>query len=149
MSSNWRFDDIEISDDVARLDLDVVHGYLSRSYWAENVPRELLERSIANSINFGAYSSGRQVGFARVVTDRATFAWLCDVFVLEEARGRGVSKRMMECVLSHPELQGLRRFILATRDAHGLYRRFGFAPLFDATRYLEILKRDLYPKPTG
>ncbi|MCC6406017.1 MAG: GNAT family N-acetyltransferase [Planctomycetes bacterium] len=138
------FGELEISDARDRIDLDVVHGYLVRSYWAAGIPRELVERSLEHSLVFGAYLAGRQVGFARVVSDRATFAWLCDVFVLEEARGRGVSKRLVECVLAHPELQGLRRFSLATRDAHGLYARYGFEPLGDPTRSLEILRRDLY-----
>lgn len=144
MTRTWTFGELEISDARERLDLDVIHGYLTRSYWAEGIPRELVARSLEHSLGFGAYLGARQVGFARVVTDRATFAWLCDVFVLEEARGRGVSKRLMECVLAHPELQGLRRFSLATRDAHELYRRYGFEPLGDPTRHLEILRRDLY-----
>ena len=139
--ATWTFGELEISDSHARIDLDVVHGYLTRSYWAAGIARERVERSLAHSLVFGAYLGGRQVGFARVVSDRATFAWLCDVFVLEEARGRGISKRLMECVLAHPELQGLRRCSLATRDAHGLYRRYGFEPLGDPARYLEILRR--------
>lgn len=144
MTRTWTFGELEISDARERLDVDVIHGYLTRSYWAEGIPREVVARSLEHSLGFGAYLGARQVGFARVVTDRATFAWLCDVFVLEEARGRGVSKRLMECVLAHPELQGLRRFSLATRDAHELYRRYGFEPLGDPTRHLEIPRRDLY-----
>lgn len=119
-----------ISDDPARLDLDVVHRYLStESYWAEGLPRATLECSVAGSLCFGVYyKREEQVGFARVVTDRATFGWLADVFVLPAHRGRGLSKRLMEAILAHPDLQGLRRFMLATRDAHGLYRQYGFEP---------------------
>lgn len=144
MTVLWRSGELEIDDARERIDLDVVHGYLTRSYWAAGIPKELVARSVERSLVFGVYRATVQVGFARVVTDGATFAWLCDVFVLESERGHGLSKRLMECVTAHPELQGLRRFLLATRDAHGLYRRYGFEPLGDPTRYLEILKRDLY-----
>ena len=144
-----RFGELEISDERARLDLDVIHGYLARSYWAPGIPRELVARSLEHSLAFGAYVGGRQIGFARVVTDRATFAWLADVFVLEEHRGQGVSKRLMECVLAHPELQGLRRFLLATRDAHGLYESYGFRPLAEPARFLEIAVKDIYRKGTS
>ena len=138
--AEWRNGEYMISDERARLDLDVVHGFLSReSYWARGRSRERVERSIEHSLPFGVYrADGRQVGFARVVTDRATFAWLADVFVVPEERGRGLSKWLVECVLAHPELQGLRRWILATRDAHGLYRRYGFAePDNQKTTYME------------
>lgn len=144
MTVERRFGELEVSDDRARLDLDVIHGYLARSYWAPGIPRALVARSLEHSLAFGAYLDGRQIGFARVVTDRATFAWLADVFVLEEHRGKGVSKRMLECVLSHPELQGLRRFLLATRDAHTLYERYGFRPLAESSRFLEIAVKDAY-----
>jgi GNAT superfamily N-acetyltransferase len=130
--------ELEISTDPARLDLEMIHGYLSqRSYWAAGRARELVARSIANSLTFGAYEGGRQVAFARVVTDRATFAYLCDVFVLESERSRGIGKRLMEAVLAHPDLQGLRRFHLVTLDAHELYRRFGFSPLSQPERHME------------
>lgn len=123
-----------ISDDPARLDLDAVHRYLStESYWAKGLPREVLERSVEGSLCFGIYlengergRAGEQVGFARVITDRATFAWLADVFVLPAHRGLGLSKRLLETILAHPDLQDLRRFLLATADAHGLYRQFGW-----------------------
>ena len=119
-----------ISTDPARIDIDVVHGFLANdSYWARGIPRELVARSIANSLCFGLYEGTRQIGFTRVVTDRATFAWLCDVFVLPAFRGRGLSKWLIETIVSHPELQGLRRWMLATRDAHTLYARVGFEPL--------------------
>ena len=122
-------DSLEISTDPSRLDLDVVHGYLARSYWAKGIPRDLVERSIAESICFGAFEGGRQIGFARVITDRATFAYLADVFVLEEHRGRGVASRLLEAIQAHPDLQNLRRWMLVTRDAHRLYEKFGFRAL--------------------
>lgn len=111
------------------LDLEVVHGFLRRSYWAAGVPENVVRRSIENSLCFGVYRGEEQAGFARVVTDRATFAYLADVFVLEEHRGRGIGKWLVEVILSHPDLQGLRRWMLATRDAHDLYRRYAFAEL--------------------
>jgi GNAT superfamily N-acetyltransferase len=118
--------DLEISTDPARIDLDVVYAFLSTSYWAQTRPREVVARSIANSIPFGAYSGGRQVAFARVVTDRAVFAYLADVFVLPEFRGRGISKALMRAILAHPDLAGVTMILLRTRDAHGLYQQFGF-----------------------
>ncbi len=130
-------DGLTISDDPARLDLDVICGYLStESYWATGRPREVIERSIAHSLPFGLYDGAAQVGFARVVTDRATFAYLADVFVLSSHRGRGLSKRLVAAILAHPELQGLRRWLLVTRDAHGLYARFGFTPLPEPARFM-------------
>lgn len=121
--------DLEISTDPARIDLDVVYGFLSTSYWAQARPREAVERSIANSIPFGAYTGGRQVAFARVVTDRAVFGYLADVFVLPEFRGRGISKVLMRAILAHPDLATVTIILLRTRDAHGLYAQFGFEPL--------------------
>ncbi len=117
-------DEYSISCDPARLDLAVVHGFLSTSYWSLGLPIEVLQRAIAGSICFGLYHGDSQVGFARVVTDKATFAYLCDVFVLEAHRGRKLGRWMMEAITSHPDLQGLRRFVLVTRDAHGLYGKF-------------------------
>ena len=142
MACEWQRGGYTISDDRARLDVDVIHGFLGgESYWARGRSRELIVRSIENSLPFGVYrADGRQVGFARVVTDRATFAWLADVFVLPEERGRGLSKWLVECALAHPELQGLRRWLLATRDAQGLYRRYGFIEPGNAkTTYMEKL----------
>ncbi len=133
-----------LSDDPARINLDVVHGYLTRSYWSEGIPRETVERSIRNSLVFGLYFGDKQVGFARVITDRATFAYLCDVFVLEDFQGRGLGKWMVEAITSHPDLQGLRRFLLATRDAHGLYERFGFRPLTNPERFMTKHDPDIY-----
>lgn len=145
-----------ISTDPRKLDVDAVHAYLSRSYWAENIPRELVAKSIAGSLCFGLYDGehdDRQVGFARVITDRATFAYLCDVYVLEEHRGKGLGKWLMAAVTSHPDLQGLRRWSLVTRDAHGLYEPFGFTPLASPERYMEIARPGLYrrepPNPPG
>jgi GNAT superfamily N-acetyltransferase len=134
-----------ISTDPDLLDVPLIHDFLChRSYWAAGIPLEVVRRSLANALCFGLYTGGRQVGFARVVTDRATFAWLADVFVLEAYRGRGLSKWLVESVRSHPALQGLRRFLLATRDAHGLYRRYGFTPLADPGRFLEVFRPDIY-----
>ena len=127
-----------ISDNKSRLDRALMFDFLrQRSYWAQEITREILDRSIENSLCFGAYLDGRQIGFARVVTDYATFAWLADVFVVEEQRGKGFSKRLVAAVLAHPRLQGLRRFQLGTRDAHGLYAQFGFKPLAFPERFME------------
>jgi GNAT superfamily N-acetyltransferase len=120
---------LHISADKAELDVEFIYQFLSRrSTWAIGIPRDVVERAIANSLCFGAYLDGRQVGFARVVTDGATFGYLADVFVVEAERGKGHSKRLVEAVLAHPDLQGLRRFLLATADAHELYARYGFTP---------------------
>jgi GNAT superfamily N-acetyltransferase len=129
MTRGWRRDGYLISTEASMLDLEVVHGYLSRSYWAAGVPEDVVRRSIENSLCFGVYRGEEQAGFARVVTDRATFAYLADVFVLEEHRGQGIGKWLVEVILSHPDLQGLRRWMLATRDAHDLYRRYAFTEL--------------------
>ena len=129
---------LTVSTDSARLDLDVIHGYLSRSYWARGIPRETVERSVRGSLCFGAYVDGRQVGFARVISDRATFAYVCDVFVLPSHRSRGVGKQMMAAIVGDPSLQGLRLRVLFTRDAHGLYRQFGFREARYPERLMEI-----------
>ena len=136
--------DYTISCDPGRLDVASIHAYLATSYWSPGIPREVVERGIAHSLPFAVYRGEEQVGFARVITDRATFAYLADVYILEPHRGQGLSKRMIEYVLAHPDLQGLRRLMLATRDAHGLYRRFGFTPLKDASRIMERLKASQY-----
>lgn len=118
---------LEISTDNNRLDIDLIHRYLAEeSYWAKDIPRMIVERALAYSLNFGAYLEGRQVGLARVITDRATFAYLADVFVLEAFRGRGYGKVLVKAVIEHPDLQGLRQMLLFTRDAHTLYAPFGF-----------------------
>ena len=121
-----------------------IHAYLTRSYWANGISLELVKRSIAGSSCFGIFHQGEQVAFARVVTDRATFAYLGDVYVLEEHRGRGLARWLMETVMAHPSLQGLRRFTLATRDAHGLYAKFGFAAPAQPETLMEIAKPGLY-----
>ena len=142
--TEWERGEFTISTDPSRIDLDVVHGYLSTSYWAAEIPRELVARSIAHSLAFGIYQGAVQVGFSRVITDRATFAYLADVFVLEEFRGRGLARWMMEVIVAHPELQGLRRWMLATRDAHGLYRQHGFEPVANPGALMQILRIDPY-----
>jgi GNAT superfamily N-acetyltransferase len=137
-----------ISTDPARLDVDVIHGFLTNCYWAKGISREVVARSIEHSLCFGVYDgSGAQVGFARVVSDFTTVAYLGDVFVLESHRGRGLSKWMMECVTRHPALQNLRRWVLLTRDAHGLYAQFGFTPVKSPERYMELHRPDVYEKP--
>lgn len=143
----WRDGEYLITTDPARVDLDVVHGFLRRSYWAAGIGRELVARAVRHSLPFSLYAGERQVGFARVVTDYATFAWVADVFVLESWRGRGLSKWLVRTMLAHPELQGLRRWILATQDAHGLYQGMGYAPLAHPDRYLEILRPDAHRRP--
>ena len=137
-------DEYSISCDPARIDLAVVHGFLSTSYWSEGLPLEVLQRAITASLCFGVYHGGKQVGFARVVTDRATFAYLCDVFVLDAYRGQGLGRWLMEAVAAHPDLQGLRRMVLVTRDAHGLYEKFGFRPLARPAGYMELHRPDVY-----
>jgi GNAT superfamily N-acetyltransferase len=139
--------DLVISTDSRRLDVAMVHNFLAnRSYWATGRPLEVVRPSLENSLCFGLYEKDRQIGFARVVTDRATVAWLCDVFVLEPYRGRGLSKWLIGHVMGYPALQGLRRVLLGTRDAHGLYERHGFTPLADASRFMEVFRPDLYGK---
>lgn len=136
-----------INTDPARLDLDVIHGFLTNCYWAKGIPRELVAQSIEHSLCFGIYDgSGAQVGFARVVSDFATVAYLGDVFVLESHRGHGLSKALIECIMRHPALQKLRRWILLTRDAHGLYAQFGFTALTAPERYMELHRPDVYEK---
>jgi len=144
MHQAWTKGEFQISTDPARIDLDTVHGFLTASYWARGIPRETVERSIKNSLCFGIYHGDRQVGFARVVTDRATFAYLGDVFVLPDYRGRALSKWMMECIMAHSDLQGLRRWMLATKDAHTLYRQYGFTELKAPQRWMEIHSPDVY-----
>jgi GNAT superfamily N-acetyltransferase len=138
-----------ISCDRDKLDLGTVHGFLSTSYWSPGLPIDVLRRAIAGSLCFGLYHGNAQVGFARVVTDKATFAYLCDVFVLEEHRGKKLGRWLMESVASHPDLQGLRRFVLVTRDAHGLYEQFGFRPLSRPEGYMELHRPDIYSGSHG
>lgn len=133
-----------LSTDPKRLDLDVIHNFLTNCYWAKGIPREIVVRSIEHSLCFGIYDGKAQVGFARVISDFATIAYLGDVFILESHRGRGLSKWMMECMMQHPALQGLRRWILLTRDAHRLYEQFGFTPVKSPERYMELHQPDIY-----
>jgi GNAT superfamily N-acetyltransferase len=139
-----RRDRFLISTDPERLDIDAVHQYLARSYWAQNIPREIVAKSIARSLCFGLFDEQRQIGLARVITDAATFAYLCDVYVLEDYQGQGLGKWLMEAVCAHPDLQTLRRFSLATRDAHGLYEKFGFTPLKRPENQMELVRTDPY-----
>ncbi len=145
MAEEWRRGEFEISTDPARVDLPTVHAFLTKeAYWSPGVPIDVVRRSLEGSIAFGLYRGGDQVGFTRVVSDRATFAWICDVFVLDAYRGRGLGKWLMECVIAHPDLQGLRRWMLATRDAHGLYEQSGFTELYDATKFMERWDPEIY-----
>lgn len=147
MASEWRRGEYVVSTDPERLDLDLIHGFLTASYWAHGIPPEVVRRSIAGALPFGLYHGERQVGFARAVTDGATFAYVADVFVLEEERGHGLATWLMECMVAHPDLQGLRRWMLATRDAAGLYRKVGFVPLGSPERWMERHFADVYGRP--
>ena len=140
----WTRGEYTISTDPALLGLDVIHQFLTSSYWAAGVPREVVQRSIEHSLPFGLYKRARQIGFARVVTDYATFAYLADVFVIDEFRGEGLGKWLIEVVMTHPELAGLRRWMLATRDAHGLYRKSGFTELSQPERWMEKREPNVY-----
>jgi len=128
------------------MDLDAIHAYLTRSYWSEGISKELVSKAMAGSLCFGLFDAGRQVGFARVVTDRATYAYLCDVYVLEDYQGRGLGTWMMRELMTHPDLQGLRRWALATRDAHGLYEKVGFAAPANPAGLMEIARPGMYLK---
>ena len=140
--------DLLVSTDRARLDVDLVHRELGQSYWASGIPRDVVARSIAGSIAFGLYHAGAQVGFARVVTDAATYAYLADVFILEAHRRRGLGDWLVESILAHPQLQGLRRFALITRDAGPLYERHGFTRIERPFGYMEIVDREVYRRAT-
>ncbi len=148
MIDTWHRDEYVISTDRARLDLDLIHDYLSnQSYWATGRPKDVVERSIQNSLSFGIYQGEEQAGFARIVTDYATYAWVADVFVLPAHRGRGLSKWLMEVILAHPQLQGFRRWVLSTKDAQGLYKRFGFMPLKRPERWMERFDPHMQESP--
>ena len=137
-ASEWQRGEYSISTSNERLDLAVIHDFISnQSYWAQGRTLETVQRALDNSLNFGVYKNNQQIGFGRVVTDYATFAWIADVFVLSEYRGHGLSKWLIEVMLAHPKLQGFRRWVLATKDAHGLYERFGFIPLHRPERWME------------
>lgn len=142
----WQKDSFSISTDKSRLDVEYIQQQLSGTYWAEDIPRSIVERSIENSLCFGVYHQDQQIGFARMITDKATFAYLCDVFIDETSRGQGLSKWLMTVIMDHPDLQGLRRFMLATKDAHGLYRKYGFNELLAPDRWMEINVPGIYKK---
>jgi GNAT superfamily N-acetyltransferase len=133
-----------MTTDAAAMDLEAIHAYLTRSYWSEGIPKDLVARAMAGSLCFGLLDGARQIGFARVITDKATYAYLCDVYVLEDYQGRGLGTWMMQELMTHPDLLGLRRFGLVTRDAHGLYEKFGFAPLANPNGHMEIARPGLY-----
>jgi len=137
-------DKFYISTEKEKMDIDLIHSFLTRSYWAEGISKEIIRRSIEGALCFGVFENDKQVGFARMITDRATFAYLADVFIIEEYRGLGLSKWLMEVIMSYPDLQGLRRMMLATRDAHELYKKFGFTLLTNVDRWMQIHYPDVY-----
>jgi len=139
----------DISLDPARIDVEAAHAFLSGSYWAKDIPIDLLRKAIDNSLCAAAFAGGEQVGFARLVTDRATFAYLADVYVLEGHRGNGLSRRLVAALLEHPDAQGLRRLMLVTRDAHGLYEKFGFTALAHPDRVMELHRPGIYSSRNG
>jgi N-acetylglutamate synthase-like GNAT family acetyltransferase len=126
--------------------LSAIHAFLTQSYWAEGIPKNIVRKSMRNSLCFGVLQGKELVAFCRVISDKATYAYLADVFVLEEHRGKGLSKRMMDAVKAHKELQNIRRFMLVTRDAHELYAKYGFKALSNPDRHMELLNRDIYKK---
>lgn len=143
--TNWQNGEFQVSDDLELLDFDTIHEFLAlHSNWARGIPRSTVENSIRNSLSFGLFHGSRQVGFARVISDRATVAYLGDVFIVPEYRGRGLSKWLMQCILSHPDLQNLRRWILVTENAHGLYQKYGFTRLARPDRFMELYNPDVY-----
>jgi GNAT superfamily N-acetyltransferase len=140
--------DFTISTDKVRFDLETIHRFLSTCYWSTGISRDTVKKSIENSLCFGVFYGEKQVGFARVITDRATYAYIGDVFILESHRGRGLGKKLMAAIMGHPELQGLRRWSLVTRDAHDLYEQFGFTALANPQRYMERHDPDVYQQKT-
>lgn len=141
----WQQQEYKISTDKTLLDIDVIYHYLSQeAYWCKGIPQATVQKAIDNSLCFGLYQQNVQIGFARMITDHATFAYLSDVFVLPEYRGNGLSKWLMQCIFVHPELQDLRRIMLATADAHGLYSQFDFQALDHPERFMQIVNADIY-----
>jgi N-acetylglutamate synthase-like GNAT family acetyltransferase len=141
-------DGFTISDDKTKLDLDVIHGFLSTAYWSVGISRARLARAIEHSLCFGIYeANARQIGFGRVISDRAVMAHLCDVFILDAWRGRGLGKRLVATILAHPELQGVRRWSLATNDAHELYQGFGFGPVTAPEAQMQRIDAEAYARP--
>lgn len=148
LKREWSRNEYTISTDDALLDIGIVHDFIAnQSYWGQGRQIETVQRALDNSLNFGLYTSGQQIGFARVVTDFATFAWVADVFILEQHRGHGLSKWLMETILAHPELQQFRRWVLATKDAHDLYRKFGFNELKRPERWMERPDLNMHEAP--
>lgn len=147
IQSEWRRDGFTISTDSVRLDRPAMREFLAASYWSPGIPQDVLDRALGGSLCFGLYEGERQIGFARAITDRATFAYVADVYVLEEYRGRGLALWLMQTVMEHPELHGLRRWMLLTRDAHALYRKVGFVDAARPERIMEIARPDIYSKP--
>jgi GNAT superfamily N-acetyltransferase len=144
MTQEWRRGEYLISTDKHLLDLSAIHSFLTTSYWAQGIPFETVKKSIEYSLNFGVYKMGKQVGFARVITDYATYAYIGDVYILKDYRGQGLSKWLLLVIADHPELQGLRRWTLLTRDAHELYRKTGFTEPQNPERYMEKTNPDVY-----
>lgn len=140
----WIKDNYSISTDKTKLDIKIIHQFLSNSYWSKGITEVVIKKSIKNCLTFGLYKNDKQIGFAKMITDRATFAYLADVFVIEEHQGKGLGKWFIQCMLSHPDLQGLRRIMLATKDAHALYEQFGFKSLATPDRYMEIWNPNVY-----
>lgn len=145
----WSRRDFEISTDPSRIDVETVYEFLTNSYWAKGIPADTVRLSVQNSLCFGVYDGPQQIGFARIITDRATFAYLADVFILPAYRGRGLSKWLMECIVGHPDLQSLRRWMLATSNAHGLYAQFGFTMVKKPERWMELHQPEIYAKAAG
>ena len=141
--------DITISLDPSRLDISAIHAFLTTTYWSAGISRDVVARAIAGSVCIGAFDGEAQVGFARLVTDRATFAYLADVYVLESYRGGGLARRMLDALFDHAQVQGLRRMMLATRDAHELYAKYGFTPLGAPERFMELHRPDVYRAPVA
>ncbi len=144
--TEWMRDDYLLSTDKSKIDVDVVHNFLSHSYWAENISKDIVQKSIDNSLCFAICHRQKLIGFARVISDFATFAYLADVFIVPEERGKGLSKWLMQVIMDFDELQGLRRFTLATRDAHNLYAQFGFTPFDKPERWMQKHNPDVYKK---
>lgn len=145
---NWTRGEYTVTTDRTRMSLDTIHGFLSQSYWSPGIPKELVAKAMENSVAFAVLAGAETVGYARVITDRATYGYLADVFVLEEHRGRGLSKFLLECIDQHPDLQGLRRWQLVTRDAHGLYGQFGYVTPKNPERHMERVRANPYRQPT-
>lgn len=144
--SNYLVKGYRISSNINDMDIISIHSYLTATYWAAGVPLDTMKRAVENSLCFGVFCGDKQVGFARLITDTATFAYLADVYILDSHRGKGLSKWMMQEIINHPELQGLRRIVLATRDAHSLYEKFGFKELSNPQTFMELWTPDVYNK---